>query len=199
MEPLVKVLDVSEHECLLVQSGQHIDFEMTESFFLDLNLRHPDFQFEIGFGSHSDQTASMLKQCEPLFHKTKPDLVLAEGDTNTVVGAGLAATKLHIPFGHVEAGLRSFDLLMPEEVNRRIADMCAAINFAPDPVAGVAQPAYVVTGVGCTLTANQILAGQVGIYWNARRDNLGVLQVCLPAYGPAGDTLAAQMKPITWQ
>ena len=131
MEPLVKVLDASEHECILVQSGQHIDVEMTSAFFNDLNLRSPDFQFEIGTGSHSEQTAAMLKLCEQLFQKTKPDLVLAEGDTNTVVGAGLSAAKLHVPYGHVEAGLRSFDLLMPEEVNRRIADMCAAVNFAP--------------------------------------------------------------------
>ncbi|MFX0196710.1 MAG: non-hydrolyzing UDP-N-acetylglucosamine 2-epimerase [Candidatus Hodarchaeota archaeon] len=131
MEPIVKVLDASEHECLLAQSGQHIDFEMTSVFFNDLNLRTPDFKFEIGSGSHSEQTASMLKLCEKLFQKIKPDLILAEGDTNTVVGAGLSAAKLHVPFGHVEAGLRSFDLLMPEEVNRRIADMCAVVNFAP--------------------------------------------------------------------
>ena len=131
MEPLVKVLDASEHECLLVQSGQHIDFEMTSVFFNDLNLRPPDFQFEIGSSSHNEQTAAMLKFCEQLFQKTKPDLVLAEGDTNTVVGAGLSAAKFHVPFGHVEAGLRSFDFLMPEEVNRRIADICAAVNFAP--------------------------------------------------------------------
>lgn len=131
MAPLVEVLDASEHECLLAQSGQHMDFEMTSAFFLDMNLRPPDFQFEVGSGSHSEQTAAMLKLCEQLFQKTQPDLVLAEGDTNTVVGAGLSAAKLHIPFGHVEAGLRSFDLLMPEEVNRRIADTCAAVNFAP--------------------------------------------------------------------
>jgi len=131
MAPLVKVLDASEHECLLAQSGQHIDFEMTSAFFNDLNIRPPDFQFDIGFGSHSEQTAAMLKLCEKLFQKINPDLILAEGDTNTVVGVGLSAAKLNVPFGHVEAGLRSFDFLMPEEVNRRIADMCAAVNFAP--------------------------------------------------------------------
>lgn len=131
MEPLIKALDESEHECLVAQSGQHIDFEMTQVFFLDLNLRFPDFQFEIGSGSHSEQTAAMLNLCEKLFQQTTPDLVLAEGDTNTVVGVGLSAAKLHVPFGHVEAGLRSFDFLMPEEINRRIADMCAAVNFAP--------------------------------------------------------------------
>ena len=137
MDPLVKVLDETNHECVLIQSGQHYDFEMAEVFFHDLELRQPDFRFEIEHDSHGKQIATMLICYENLLRKTKPDLVLALGDTNTVVAASLSTIKQQIPFGHVEAGLRSFDLLMPEEINRRIADMCAAVNFAPSEVAAL--------------------------------------------------------------
>lgn len=137
MDPLVKILDVSDHDCILVQSGQHYDFEMVDIFFSDLKLRRPDFKLDVGSGSHSQQMARMLVLYESLFDKTKPDLILALGDTNTVVATGFSAIKQQIPFGHVEAGLRSFDFLMPEEINRRIADMCAVVNFAPSEVAAL--------------------------------------------------------------
>ncbi len=115
----------------LVHSGQHYDYEMSQDLFEKLDLPHPDVNLNIGSSTNAHQTAELLMGIEKLVSESRPDLVLAEGDTNTVLGAGLASIKLHVPFGHIEAGLRSYDRRMPEEINRSIADGCAQLCFAP--------------------------------------------------------------------
>lgn len=121
----------SKIEPIVIHSGQHYDYSMDKIFFEDLRLPPPNVNLNIGSGSHAEQTARMLVAYEKAFLEWKPDLVLSEGDTNTVSAAGLVCAKLSIPFGHVEAGIRSFDLTMPEEINRMIARVCASLHFAP--------------------------------------------------------------------
>lgn len=122
---------------ILVSSGQHYDYQLHKQFFDELELPSPDVNLNIGSGTHAEQTSRMLLEYEKVFKKYCPDLVLVEGDTNTVVAAGLVAIKLHIPLGHVEAGLRSYDRTMPEEINRRIAGVCAELHFAPTETAAL--------------------------------------------------------------
>lgn len=123
MEPvIISFQENVDIEMFLVHSGQHQDYEMSKIFFEELNLPKPDAFLNVGSGSHASQTARILMKLERVIKKEKPDLVMAEGDTNTVLATSLAAIKLRIPFAHVEAGLRCYDFFMPEEINRVLAD-----------------------------------------------------------------------------
>jgi UDP-N-acetylglucosamine 2-epimerase (non-hydrolysing) len=110
---------------------------MSGIFFEELKLPKPTTTLNIGSGSHAMQISRLMLELESMVKRKRPDIIIAEGDTNTVLGAGLTAVKLHVPFGHVEAGLRSYDRLMPEEINRCIAGICAELNFAPTPNAAI--------------------------------------------------------------
>src|SRR5215467_833338 len=103
---------------LLVHTGQHYDEKLSDVFFHQMGIPPPDFNLEVGSGSHAWQTAEILKRIEPLLVEQKPCLVLVVGDVNSTIAASLASVKLGIPVAHVEAGLRSFDRTMPEEINR---------------------------------------------------------------------------------
>jgi UDP-N-acetylglucosamine 2-epimerase (non-hydrolysing) len=116
---------------LLWHTGQHYSFEMDRQMFDDLALPKPDQNIEVGSGSHAVQTATIMTRLEKLMQTEKPDAVLVQGDTNTVLGASLVATKLHIPLGHIEAGLRSYDRSMPEEINRIACDHIADVLYPP--------------------------------------------------------------------
>jgi len=132
MAPVIKALQSKRNVKLtIVHSGQHYDAELSQFFFKELDLPRPDLNLRIGSGSHAQQTAQMLMGYEQALHRFQPDIALAEGDTNTVLAAGLSSVKLRVTFGHVEAGLRCFDRTMPEEINRTIADDCAQLCFAP--------------------------------------------------------------------
>ena len=134
MAPVIEAfLDMSEVDLKFIWSGQHYDYMMSEVFFEELNLPKPDVNLDVRSGSHAEQTAKIMLGLDKLFKEDRPDIVLAEGDTNTVLATGLTAIKEHIPFGHVEAGLRSYDRVMPEEINRCVAGVCAELNFAPTP------------------------------------------------------------------
>jgi UDP-N-acetylglucosamine 2-epimerase len=120
---------------VLVHTGQHYDADLSEIFFEELGLRPADRVIESGSGSHAEQTARMLVGLEPLLQEEEADAVLVYGDTNSTLAGGLVAAKLHVPIGHVEAGLRSFDRRMPEELNRMLVDVLSDLRFCPSETA----------------------------------------------------------------
>lgn len=115
----------------IVHTGQHYDYEMTKIFFEELNLPEPTSNLGVGSGTHAEQTAKTMLELEEMWKKQRPNLVLVPGDTNSTLAGALAAAKLMIPVAHMEAGARSYDMKMPEEINRRLTDHCSTQLFTP--------------------------------------------------------------------
>ena len=132
--PVARALDDLCHH-VLVHTGQHYDADLSQIFFEELGLRPADRRIESGSGTHSEQTARMLVGLEPVIEDERPDAVLVYGDTNSTLAGALVAAKLQVPIGHVEAGLRSFDRRMPEELNRMVVDVLADLRFCPSDTA----------------------------------------------------------------
>lgn len=134
MASIIKTANKEKIDYDIIHTEQHYSYELNKIFFEELELPTPDYCLNVGSGTQAQQTANAMIKIEEVLNKTKPDLILVEGDTNTVLAGALAAAKLNINVGHVEAGLRSYDMRMPEEHNRRLTDHLSAYLFAPTKV-----------------------------------------------------------------
>ena len=155
MSPIVRECEKRRLDYMLIHTGQHYSYNMDKIFFDDLEIKEPKYKLDAGKKYFTDcsQTGEMIKGIENILTKEKPDIVLVEGDTNSVLAGAIASVKLHIKTGHVEAGLRSFDRNMPEEINRILTDHCSDLLFAPTNVSkqnllneGISKKKIFVTG-----------------------------------------------------
>jgi UDP-N-acetylglucosamine 2-epimerase (non-hydrolysing) len=161
---------------LLVHTGQHYDHKMAHVFFEELGLPRPDRDLGVGSGSHAEQTAAVMVRFEEVVAAEKPDLVVVVGDVNSTLAAALVAAKMGVPVAHVEAGLRSFDWSMPEEINRIVTDRLSSILLAPSEDGavnlrreGAAESAIFVVG---NVMIDTLLAHRATAPWPAVRDAL---------------------------
>jgi UDP-N-acetylglucosamine 2-epimerase (non-hydrolysing) len=131
MSPIIRVLEKKSIDFFILHTGQHYSYNMDQVFFEQLKLPQPKYNLKVGSGTHAEETGKMMIGIEKALLDEKPSIVLVEGDTNSVLAGSLAAVKVGLDVGHVEAGLRSFDRSMPEEINRIVADHISQILFAP--------------------------------------------------------------------
>lgn len=211
-----------DHIEILVHTGQHYDPEMSDVFFEELQIPKPDYNLGIGSGLHGKQTGLILAGIEDVLLKEKPDLVLVYGDTNSTLAGALAAAKLHIPVAHVEAGLRSFDRTMPEEINRIVADHVSDLLFCPTENAvsllakeGITRGVHLVGDVMADVLAfNKALAGKnsriiknlglerkrycvATIHRPSNTDNPEALSSIIHAFGESGMPIVFPVHPRT--
>src|SRR4051812_38375080 len=131
--PVIRALEALGVSQRVVHTGQHYDAAMSDVFFRDLGLPQPDLNLGVGSGSQATQTAALMVALERAFSELKPALVVVYGDVNSTIAAALVASKIGLPMAHVEAGLRSFDDSMPEEINRRVTDLLSDLLFVTSP------------------------------------------------------------------
>lgn len=155
--PVIRALADRLVDQLLVHTGQHYDDRLSEVFFRQLGLPEPDVNLAVGSGSHADQTALVMTRLAELFEADRPDLVVVYGDVNSTVAAALVAAKMQIPVAHVEAGLRSFDRSMPEEINRIVTDRLSDLLFATSIDAVVHLGREGVPAAGVHLVGNPMI------------------------------------------
>ena len=157
MAPIIDEISKRGIDQIILHTGQHYDEEMSDNFFRDLEIPSPDYNIHVGSGTHGRQTGLMMQGIEEVLLEEKPDIVLLQGDTNAVLAGAAVASKLHIAIGHVEAGLRSFDMTMPEEVNRRVADVCSTMYFIPTEESAINLLAEGFSRKGMFITGNTVV------------------------------------------
>lgn len=207
---------------ILVHTGQHYDHNMSPIFFEELGIPQPDYNLGVGSGGHGEQTGKMLIELEKVLVKEKPDLVLVYGDTNSTAAGALAAAKLHIPVAHVEAGLRSYNRQMPEEINRVVVDHLSNLLFCPtDTAKKNLEKEGVTKGVFNTgdvmydaLLANREIANSKSkilktmnlkpktylfatVHRAENTDNKRNLENILKAFSDSGETIVVPLHPRT--
>ena len=133
MSPIIRECEQQQLDYYILHTGQHYSYKMDGVFFKQLCLPKPHYNLEIGSGTHAEQTGKMIIRIEEILRKFPVDVALVQGDTNTVLAGAITSSKLGVKVGHVEAGLRSYDKTMPEELNRIIADHISDFLFAPTP------------------------------------------------------------------
>jgi UDP-N-acetylglucosamine 2-epimerase (non-hydrolysing) len=181
MAPVIKELLRRQADFFVLHTGQHYSYRLDRVFFEQLHLPQPRYNLEAGSGSHAAETARMLLGIEGVLLPERPDIVLVEGDTNSVLAGALTAAKLGIKVGHVEAGLRSYDRRMPEEINRVLTDHISDLLFAPTPGARQILLGEGIEDAKISVTGNTIV--------DAVRENLALAQ-------ERGDVLAdLQVRP----
>jgi UDP-N-acetylglucosamine 2-epimerase (non-hydrolysing) len=154
-----------EIEHIIVHTGQHYDYQMSEAFFQDLQMPSPNFFLGVGSGSHAEQTAKVMTAFEEVCQKVKPDLVIVPGDVNSTMAAAITTKKLSLPLAHIEAGLRSGDRTMPEEINRIVTDVIADLLFVTEKsgyenLIAEGIPSYKIHFVGNTMIDSLIFASE---------------------------------------
>ena len=160
---------------VLIHTGQHYDDNMSAVFFQELEIPRPDFHLGVGSGSHGVQTGHMLERLENVLIEEKPDWVIIYGDTNSTLAGALAAAKLHMPVAHVEAGLRSFNRRMPEEINRVLADHASDVLFAPTEAAVENLRREGIVGRGVRLVGDVMY--DAALYYGSKAEQLsGILR-----------------------
>jgi UDP-GlcNAc3NAcA epimerase len=220
--PVSRALRV-EHQEILVHTGQHYDYLMSQTFFDELGIPAPDYNLEVGSASHAAQTAEILVRFEEVVDKEKPDVVIVRGDTNSTLAGALVASKLHIPTVHIEAGERSFDRRMPEEINRLVADQLSSAYFCVSQTAvrqlareGISKNVFWVGDVMLDANlANRPIArqkssilsrlelvpekyGLVTVHRAANTDDPIRLANILKALSLVGETVIFPVHPRTW-
>jgi UDP-GlcNAc3NAcA epimerase len=160
----------------IVHTGQHYDYNMSDVFFEELKIPKPDKNLHVGSGNHGQQTGEMLKLIEQELVAVKPDMMLVYGDTNSTLAGALAAVKLQIPIAHVEAGLRSFNRAMPEEINRVLTDHISALLFAPTDTAVKNLAAEGIVGEKVALVGD-VMYDAIRFYESPSETKRGVLKV----------------------
>ncbi len=221
--PVSRALEAAGINEVLLHTGQHYDPNMSAVFFSELGMRTPDYNLGVGSGSHATQTAAMLMGIEGVLLAERPDFLMIYGDTNSTLAGALAAAKLGVPVAHVEAGLRSYNRAMPEEINRVVADSLSSLLFCPTQVAqenlareGVTSGAHVVgdvmydavlwagerlqEGEGGILLRLELESGQyllATVHRASNADNPGNLAAIVSTLGETGERVVFPVHPRT--
>jgi UDP-N-acetylglucosamine 2-epimerase (non-hydrolysing) len=157
MSPIIRELQKRQIEFFILHTGQHYSYNLDKVFIQQLKLPPAAHNLEVGSASHAEQTGKILTGAEKVFQEEQPDIVLVEGDTNSTLAAALAAVKLHIRVGHIEAGLRSYDRNMPEEINRVLVDHCSDFLFVPTTASGAILQGEGISADKIYVTGNTIV------------------------------------------
>jgi UDP-N-acetylglucosamine 2-epimerase (non-hydrolysing) len=174
MSPIIRELEKRQNDYFILHTGQHYSYNLDKVFIEQLKLPQAKYNLEVGSSSHAEQTAKILVGVERVLQQENPVLVLIEGDTNSILAAALAAVKLHIKVGHIEAGLRSYDRNMPEEINRILADHCSDFLFAPTETSKAILRGEGIPAEKIFVTGNTIVDA---VYQNLEiaRDSVGIM------------------------